>query len=110
MIPETENETKRNPIKALDFFLNKCRKEFTTVEIMTHSGEIIEGVIDCYDKDSIIIHNEMTQLMIFKHSICYISPRNGQRIIPPEKQKWDYDRAKNSATIILAAATAGKVN
>ncbi|MBR3032904.1 MAG: RNA chaperone Hfq [Clostridiales bacterium] len=110
MIPETENETKRNPIKALDFFLNKCRKEFTTVEIMTHSGEIIEGVIDCYDKDSIIIHNEMTQLMIFKHSICYISPRNGQRIIPPEKQKWDYDRAKSRATIILAAATAGKVN
>lgn len=110
MIPETENETKRNPIKALDFFLNKCRKEFTTVEIMTHSGEIIEGVIDCYDKDSIIIHNEMTQLMIFKHSICYISPRNGQRIIPPEKQKWDYDRAKSSATIILAAAPAGKVN
>ena len=110
MIPETENETKRNPIKALDFFLNKCRKEFTTVEIMTHSGEIIEGVIDCYDKDSIIIHNEMTQLMIFKHSICYISPRNGQRIIPPEKQKWDYDSAKSSATIILAAATAGKVN
>ncbi|HBY32206.1 MAG TPA: hypothetical protein DEG74_00360 [Clostridiales bacterium] len=105
MIHETENETKRNPIRALDYFLNKCRKEFTSVEIMTHSGELIEGIIDCYDKDSIIIHNEMTQIMIFKHSICYISPRNGQRIIPPEKQKWEYDPSK-SATIILAATKA----
>ncbi len=106
MIHETVNEPKRNPIRAIDYFLNKCRKEYTTVEIMTQSGEIIEGVIDCYDKDSVVIHNEMTQIMIFKHAICYISPRNGQRIISPEKTKWGYDPS-SSATIVLAA---GQIN
>ena len=106
MIQEPVNEQRKNPIRALDFFLNKCRKDFTTVEIMTHSGEIIEGIIDCYDKDSIVIHNDMTQIMIFKHSICYISPRNGQRIIPPEKHKWEYDPS-NSAAIVL---TAGRIS
>jgi RNA chaperone Hfq len=106
MIHEPVNETKRNPIKANDYFLNKCRREYTVVEIMTSSGEIIEGIIDCYDKDTVVIHNEMAQIMIFKHSICYISPRNGQRIISPEKTKWEYDPS-TSAAIVLAA---GKIN
>lgn len=106
MIREQTNEPKRNPIKAIDYFLNKCRKEYTSVEIMTNSGEIIEGVIDCYDHDSIVVHNDISQIVIFKHSICYISPRNGQRVLSPEKTKWEYDPS-NSATIVLAA---GKLN
>ena len=87
MIPDTITEQKRNPIKAHDYFLNKCRKDYITVEILTRTGEIIEGIIDCYDKDTIIIHNEMTQIMLFKHSICYIAPRNGMRVLLPEIPK-----------------------
>lgn len=74
----------RTPIHAHEIFLNVCRKEYTSVEVVTQSGEIIDGVIDCYDKDTIVLHNEMTQLLIYKHSINYISPRNGKRLVIPE--------------------------
>ena len=76
----------RTPIHVHEIFLNCCRKEFQNVEIVTKSGEIIDGVIDGYDKDTIVVHNEMAQLLIYKHSINYISPRNGKRLIIPERE------------------------
>lgn len=78
--------TTRTPIHVHEIFLNSCRKEYTTVEVVTSSGEIIEGVIDGYDKDTIVLHNDMTQLLIYKKNISYISPRNGKRLIMPEGQ------------------------
>lgn len=78
--------TPRTPIHVHEIFLNSCRKEYTTVEVVTCSGEIIEGVIDGYDKDTIVLHNDMTQLLIYKKNIIYISPRNGKRLIMPEGQ------------------------
>ena len=78
--------TPRTPIHAHEIFLNICRKEYASVEVVTKSGEIINGVIDCYDKDTIVLHNDMTQLLIYKHSINYISPRNGKRLVIPEGQ------------------------
>ncbi len=74
----------RTPIHVHEIFLNSCRKEYTTVEVVTSSGEIIEGIIDGYDRDTIVLHNEMTQLLIYKKNITYISPRNGKRLILPE--------------------------
>jgi len=74
----------RTPIHVHEIFLNSCRKEYTDVEIVTTSGEIIDGIIDGYDKDTIVVHNDMTQLLIYKHSINYISPRNGKRLVIPE--------------------------
>ncbi len=76
----------RSPIHVHEIFLNSCRKEFTDVEVVTKSGEIIIGIIDGYDQDTIVLHNEMTQLLIYKHSINYISPRNGKRLIIPERE------------------------
>lgn len=74
----------RTPIHVHEIFLNSCRKEYTTVEVVTSSGEIIEGIIDGYDRDTIVLHNEMTQLLLYKKNITYISPRNGKRLILPE--------------------------
>jgi len=85
-----------------DVFLNKCRKEHTSLEIVTTTGEIIEGVIDCYDKDTIIVHNEMAQMMIFKHSISYISPRSGKQMIKPENSKWDDNYVKKERYLCAA--------
>ncbi|MBR3058735.1 MAG: RNA chaperone Hfq [Clostridiales bacterium] len=77
-------DSTRTPIHVHEIFLNCCRKEYASVEIVTQSGEIIDGVIDGYDKDTIVVHNDMTQLLIYKHSINYISPRNGKRLVIPE--------------------------
>ena len=74
----------RTPIHVHEIFLNSCRKDYTSVEVVTKSGEIIDGIIDCYDKDTIVLHNDMAQLLIYKHSINYISPRNGKKLIIPE--------------------------
>ncbi len=104
MVPEAISEQKRNPIKAHDYFLNKCRRDYITVEILTRTGEVIEGIIDCYDKDTIIIHNEMTQIMLFKHSICYIAPRNGMRVLLPEIPKTRSDTQRRTAVFIPANA------
>lgn len=74
----------RTPIHVHEIFLNSCRKEYTTVEVVTNSGEIIQGIIDGYDRETIVLHNDMTQLLIYKKNITYISPRNGKRLIMPE--------------------------
>lgn len=76
--------TTRTPIHVHEIFLNSCRKEYMTVEVVTSSGEIIEGIIDGYDRDTIVLHNDMTQLLIYKKNITYISPRNGKKLILPE--------------------------
>ena len=76
----------KTPIHVHEIFLNCCRQEFTRVEVVTKTGEIIDGVIDGYDKDTIVVHNEMTQMLIYKHAIEYISPRNGERLIIPENE------------------------
>ena len=76
----------RSPIRVHDIYLNLCRKEYASVEIVLNTGEIIEGIIDCYDTDTIVLHNEMAQMLIYKHAICYISPRSGKRLILPDKQ------------------------
>lgn len=85
-IKVTGNSTPRTPIHVHEIFLNCCRKEYANVEIVTTSGEIIDGFIDGYDKDTIVVHNDMTQLLIYKHSINYISPRNGKRLIVSERE------------------------
>ena len=74
----------RTPIHVHEIFLNSCRKDYTTVEVVTIAGEIIEGIIDGYDHDTIVLHNDMTQLLIYKKNVIYISPRNGKRLIVPE--------------------------
>ena len=76
----------RSPIHVHDIFLNCCRKEYTDVEVVTTSGEIIEGVIDGYDKDTIVLHNDMTQILIYKSGISYIEPRNGKTVILRESE------------------------
>ena len=79
-------EIQRPPIRVHDIFLNLCRKECTYVEVVLKTGEIISGFIDSYDKDTIVVHNEIAQMLIYKHSIGYISPRNGQKIITAERR------------------------
>lgn len=104
MVPETVSDTKRIQMHVHDYFLNTCRKDYITVEIMMKTGEVIEGIIDCYDKDTVIIHNEMTQIMLFKHSICYIAPRNGKRVLLPEAPKQRKDTQRRTAVFITANA------
>ncbi|MBO4689008.1 MAG: RNA chaperone Hfq [Clostridiales bacterium] len=85
-------ETPRPPIRAHDIFLNLCRKEYASVEIVMNTGEIIEGIIDCYDNETIVLHNDLAQLLIYKHSVSYISPRNGKHMILPDRQNYYTDQ------------------
>lgn len=78
-------EPQRTPIRVNEIFLNICRKEYASVEVVMNTGEIIEGIIDCYDQDTIVLHNDLAQLLIYKNSISYISPRNGKHVIFPDK-------------------------
>ena len=93
-----QDSVSRSPIHVHEIFLNSCRKEFTDVEVVTKSGEIIIGIIDGYDQDTIVLHNEMTQLLIYKHSINYISPRNGKRLIIPEREM---NRISEESTLVI---------
>ncbi|MBP5493199.1 MAG: RNA chaperone Hfq [Clostridiales bacterium] len=76
----------KTPIHVHEIFLNCCRKDCENVEVVTKSGEVINGFIDGYDKETIVLHNEMTQLLIYKHAIDYITPVNGKSLIIPEKE------------------------
>ncbi|MBR5973779.1 MAG: RNA chaperone Hfq [Clostridiales bacterium] len=85
-------ETPRVPIRVHEIFLNLCRKEYASVEIVMNTGEIIEGIIDGYDKETIVLHNDIAQLLIYKHAISYISPRNGKHMILPDRQIYYSDQ------------------
>ena len=76
--------TNRSTIHLHDIFLNCCRKEHAAVEIVTKSGEIIDGIIDGYDREIIILHNDMAQMLIYKHAVNYICPSNSKHYIDAE--------------------------
>ncbi|MBO4928023.1 MAG: RNA chaperone Hfq [Clostridiales bacterium] len=85
-------DTTRTPIHVHDIFLNICRKELAEVEIVLKSGEIINGIIDIYDQDTIVVHNDMAQILVYKHSISYLSPRNGKSMVEPDRQIAHYSK------------------
>ena len=80
-------EPQRTPIRVNEIFLNICRKEYASVEVVMNTGEIIEGIIDCYDQDTIVLHNDLAQLLIYKNGMrIYIGEKHNGTYVENEEQ------------------------
>jgi host factor-I protein len=59
--------------KLQDKFLNKLRKDKTSVSIFLLNGIKLEGIIEAFDPYTILLKNKITQ-SIYKHAISTIVP------------------------------------
>ncbi|SNR58805.1 RNA chaperone Hfq [Desulfurobacterium atlanticum] len=62
------------PMKVQDAFLNKLRKEKIPVNIFLTKGIKLQGIVVFFDQFTIILENEDTQQLVYKHSIATIVP------------------------------------
>ncbi len=56
-----------------DAFLNTSRREKTTVTFHLMHGEPLSGTIKSFDKFSVLLDIDHTDVLVFKHAIASIS-------------------------------------
>lgn len=59
-----------------DVFLNRARKENTSITIYLINGYQLKGTVKGFDNYTIILDSEGKQQMIYKHAISTIIPSN----------------------------------
>ena len=65
-----------------DQFLNQVRKARIEVEVMLQSGEAIRGFIRSFDSFCIIIENDASVTLVYKHALSRIRPAKSGVTIP----------------------------
>ncbi len=61
-------------INLQDLFLNKARKENTSITIFLVNGYQIKGVVKGFDNYTLVLDSEGKQQLIYKHAISTIVP------------------------------------
>ncbi|MBF0274802.1 MAG: RNA chaperone Hfq [Nitrospinae bacterium] len=77
-----------------DYFLSQLRVKKNKVEIHCTNGAVFEGEIEWFDNFTIILKYQGHQMMLYKHSIVAINPReNKGEIIKNQNtnKKKDYE-------------------
>ena len=85
---------------AENFYYIKQMQARTPMVIVLHTGEILQGVIEWYDKNCIKVNrNQEPNLLVMKASIRYMYKQgeNGEREESrPPKEEWNGNDAGNS--------------
>lgn len=78
-----------------DVFLNKIRKEKSTVTVFLVNGVKLQGVITWFDNFSMLLRREAHIQLIYKHAISTIMPTNPIQLYEPDQ---DGDEADAGAS------------
>ena len=70
-----------------DIFLNNCRKNEDSVRIEITNGSEKRGKIIGFDSQAVILGDERTQQMIYKHNITSITPEEKVQYIFSENRR-----------------------
>ena len=73
-------------INLQDTFLNKVRKENTSIVIYLVNGFQIRGTVVGFDNFTVIMEVENKQQMIYKHAISTITMVENVKIMVPDKK------------------------
>ena len=73
-------------INLQDIFLNKVRKENTSIVIYLVNGFQIRGTVVGFDNFTVIMEVENKQQMIYKHAISTITTVENVKIMVPDKK------------------------
>lgn len=71
--------------KLQDLYLNGIRKEKIPVTIFLVNGTRLKGLIKGFDKFVILLKNNDTQQLVYKHAVSTISPEK-EFTVPTESQ------------------------
>ena len=74
-----------------DVFLNKIRKEKSTVTVFLVNGVKLQGVITWFDNFSMLLRREAHIQLIYKHAISTIMPTNPIQLYEPDQDGDDVD-------------------
>ena len=80
-----------------DVFLNKIRKEKSTVTVFLVNGVKLQGVITWFDNFSMLLRREAHIQLIYKHAISTIMPTNPITLYEPDMDGDDEADAKAEA-------------
>ena len=61
-------------INLQDLFLNKARRENTSITVFLVNGYQIKGVVKGFDNYTLVLDSEGKQQLIYKHAISTIVP------------------------------------
>lgn len=70
-----------------DVFLNKIRKEKTTVTVFLVNGVKLQGVITWFDNFSVLLRRESHVQLVYKHAISTIMPGSPIRLYEPDEDE-----------------------
>lgn len=59
-----------------DVFLNKLRKEKSTVTVFLVNGVKLQGIVTWFDNFSLLLKRESHIQLVYKHAISTIMPNN----------------------------------
>lgn len=62
--------------KLQDVFLNYLKEHKTATTVFLINGVKLQGVITCYDGDSLLLRREAHSQVIYKHAISTIMPND----------------------------------
>ena len=80
-----------------DVFLNKIRKEKSTVTVFLVNGVKLQGVITWFDNFSMLLRREAHIQLIYKHAISTIMPTNPIQLYEPDQDGDDEASEKEEA-------------
>jgi len=77
-----------------DYFLNFARKEKINLTVYLSNGYPVKGRVISFDNFTLIIENNNTQSLVYKHAITTISPEKPIRLYDPEVAEKELENKK----------------